>query len=383
MKILVLLVGGNPISNYGITKHSLQNDKNHKILPKFDKIALVYTDSSKQNADNFKKLLSSQVSFIDINIKDKARSLGDVEKIIKSNLENEEIDFIHLNYTGGTKSMSIGAYLAVDSLDVKEKVFSDIGMDKKLYLKRGDVYPENGTIIDTIEIRIDEILALNNINATYSKEYSKFYNKEFARFLLDKSINDVESFFKNLWDKDFKELKGMDWKSSLKEAKINFDLNEISNKKLQKLQKFIKGLWLEDYLFDFLTKYKKEINFDDVVMNLEKKDENNKTLVEMDIVLTKGYDVYLFSCSTGYKKGDIKHKALEAYKRSEDIGGIGAKSITVSLADKKTIKAIYKDDIDTYIGKNKPDLIGREELENEELLLQRLKEIIKWKDISN
>jgi hypothetical protein len=381
MKILAVIIGGNSIANYGIIKHSLNSDENNKILPKVDKVALIYTNGTKKNAESFKKLLNKEVEFIDIDLKDKERSLKDVKKIVATKLnEYENIEFIHLNYTGGTKSMSIGTFLAIDNFDnVKNKIFSDIGFDKKLYLKRGEVYPENGTIIDNLDIKIDEILKLSDNNKkieyNYDNKFSEFYNKEFAKFLLNKSLKDEKEFFEKVWDKNFKELKLMNWKLSLTDAPINFDLETISNKKLEKLQKFIRGFWLEDYLFEFLNENRKKINFDNIVMNLEKK-ENKKSLVEIDIVLSKGYDLYLFSCTTSYKKSDVKGKVFEAYKRSEDLGGIGAKSVVVSLADENTIKQIDNDDSYTYVGKKRPELIGKEELLDEEKLLNKLKEII-------
>jgi hypothetical protein len=385
MKILAVIIGGNSIANYGIIKHSLNSDENNKILPKVDKVALIYTNGTKKTAESFKKLLNKEVEFIDIDLKDKERSLKDVEKIVAKKLnEYENIEFIHLNYTGGTKSMAIGTFLAIDNFDnVKNKIFSDIGFDKKLYLKRGEVYPENGRIIDNLDIKIDEILKLSdkkysellNIEYNYDNKFSEFYNKEFAKFLLNKSLKNEKEFFEKVWDKNFKELKLMNWKLSLTDAPINFDLETISNKKLERLQKFIKGLWLEDYLFEFLNENRKKINFDNIVMNLEKK-ENKKSLVEIDIVLSKGYDLYLFSCTTGYKKPNVKGKVFEAYKRSEDLGGIGAKSVVVSLADENTIKQIYNDDSYTYVGKKSPELIGKEELLDEEKLLNKLKEII-------
>lgn len=377
MKILVTIVGGNPIANYGIIKHSLNNDKNHPDLPNFDKVALIYSNDTKGKAENFKNLLK-EIEFIDIDIKDYARSVSDIEKIVKDTLKNYDIDFIHLNYTGGTKSMSIGAFLAVNDLDIKEKVFSDIDMkEKKLYLKKGEIYPENGNIIDNIKMQIDEILRLNSFDKfNYKTELSEFYNEKFAKFLLDKCLNDEKNFYKDLWDKNFKELKKMNWKKSLENAPIHFDINSLSNKKLEKLQKFIKGLWLENYVFDFLNKNKKNIGFDNCVINLEIIKEKN-TQTEIDIAVNKGYDLYIFSCTTGYKKNDVKQKAFEAYKRSEDLGGIGAKAVTVSLATKETIEKIKEDDIKTYTGRNKPDLIGREELLDENKLLNKLKEIIR------
>jgi len=373
MKILILIIGGNPISNYGIIKRSLLNDKDDSILPKVDKVALIYTEQTKKSADNFKTLFK-EVEFIDINIKDKARSLKDIEQIVKSTLKKEKITFLHLNYTGGTKSMSIGAYLAANSLNVEHKIFSDIGMDKKLYLKRGDVYPRNGTIIDNLTIKVEEILKLNGINASFKTKNSEFYSREFAKFLMDKSINDVKKFFEDLWDKDFKELKELNWSKSLKNAPINSD--NISNKKLKPLQKFIKGLWLEEYLFDILSEYKKEIGFDDIAINLEIKD-NNQTQVEIDLVLTKGYDVYIFSCTTAAKKGVIKQKAFEANLRAEQLGGIGAKPVLVSLADSDTLYDLVEKDMKFYIGKRKFEALGKSEIEDKDKLLNRLKEIIK------
>jgi len=94
----------------------------------------------------------------------------------------------------------------------------------------------------------------------------------------------------------------------------------------------------------------------------------------VDIVATKGYNVYLFSCTTAYKKNIVKTKFFEAEKRATQIGGIGAKAVLVSLYDDSKIE---EDDMKTYVGRAKVSSIKRTELLDKVLLEDKLKEIFR------
>ena len=66
------------------------------------------------------------VNFLDVDIKDKARDINVIETQVAKSLDNLELNSIHLNYTGGTKSMGIGAFLSVEKHKSQKKYFTDI-----------------------------------------------------------------------------------------------------------------------------------------------------------------------------------------------------------------------------------------------------------------
>jgi hypothetical protein len=372
MKLLMLLIGGNPIANYALIKFF--KDYNGDKLFKFDKVMLIFTKQTEQNAKNIKELISD-VDYIDVDVDNNERNLNLIKEEIKKKLEFNKIEKIHLNYTGATKSMSIGAYLAVEEYEFKEKFFSDIHpATYKIYLKRGEIFPENNSLADSIKMNIDEFCLLHGaILENKKEENSVFFSDTFVDFLLEK-VEQVEhnNNFLNFWKQDFKNLKSSgEWKEKLKNYPIKFDSN-LSNKQLEKLQKFIKGIFLEEYIFNFLKERQEIFNFDDIAWNVEIKNKRAKRF-ELDVVVTKGYTVYVISCTID-KKAYIKQKAFEANVRAEQIGGIGAKPILISCAETETVNKT-KDEMINYVGKNSFEIAGIQELKDKKKLHEFFKKI--------
>ncbi|MEO1927843.1 MAG: hypothetical protein ABGX26_04065 [Nautiliaceae bacterium] len=190
---------------------------------------LVYTKDTSENAENLKKLLDMEIK--DVFVEDVKENYLKVSELLLKELNNFEIEKIFLDYTGGLKSMSLGAFLAVEKLNLLEeqKYISYVYFDRqenksKIIFKRGDVYELNEPLsIDEIA-KIHGYFDLNN----YKTQNSEFFSIDSVLWLLEKVKDEEEEFFENLWDKDLKDLKKMDWKNSLISSPINSD---ISNKR--------------------------------------------------------------------------------------------------------------------------------------------------------
>ena len=124
MRLLILLIGGNPIANFALIKYF--KNSNDMTIPSFDRVVLIYTKQTFNLAENIKSL-NEDVSFIDIYLEENERKLNEITEIISKKLESiDKISAIHLNYTGGTKSMSIGAFLAVRNYNENAtKIYSE------------------------------------------------------------------------------------------------------------------------------------------------------------------------------------------------------------------------------------------------------------------
>jgi len=372
--ILMLLIGGNSIANYALIEYF--KDRGDDTVPSCDKVVLIYTRKTKSIAENIKKL-QSDVKFLDINLEDEYRNLNKIKEIIIDSLKQyDEIKSIHLNYTGGTKPMSIGAFLAVTELEVDEKIYSDISPDDyKLTLKKGIVYPQEGSLLDNVNIEIKEFYLLNNLEEPkYKNENSEIYSEEFCKFLLEKCLYCEKEFFEELWDK--KKAYQLNWRESLEGKFIDLDKYD-SKKSFKKLQKFIRGEWLEEYLFATLCEIKDVINFTDIAWNIEAKNRFKQDF-ELDVLVTKGYNIYVFSCTTD-REAHIKQKAFEANLRAEQVGGIGAKPILVSLADNSGVEKV-KNEMQLYVGKKRFDAIGAEEIKDKNKLKDKLKKVFDFGD---
>jgi len=366
MNLLVLLIGDNHNFLYGLIDYFTKENKFFKC----NKVLLVYTARTESIFNNIKNFFKVDIEGIDLG--NEVRNIEKTEKLILEKLEELSPQKVHLNYTGGTKSMGIGAFLAVDKYECEDKIFSDMDFSKKIYLKRGEIFPEKGTFENLVHFKIKDLLTLEGLKlSSFKNENSEFFNEEFVKFLFDKLDNEEKEFFENLWDKNFKELKKLEWKKSLEDV---FDTN-ISNKKLEKLQKFIKGTFLEEYLFYILKKYQNELGLDDILWNVEILNKE-KALFELDVLVSKGYTIYGFSVTTDKDKKLIKQKTFEVDKRVEEIIGIGGKFIIVGYGDEKEMEKVRKE-IGDKRNRGGYDVIGRDELLDEKKLTEKLRGIFK------
>ena len=364
MNLLILLIGGNPIANYALIEYFNQNGD--ITIPKCDKVLLIHTNFSEDMAENIKKLKSS-VDFELLNLEDRENSLKYIQNSILKKLNSiESIDSIHLNYTGGRKPMSLGAYLAVDEYKKCHKIYSDISPKTyKLTLFDGSSYPLEGSISSNIDISIKDFYTLHGLkDIKFQKENSEFYSEEFCMFLLEQNTNNEKEFYEKLWD--LNSIKELAWRESIKE----FIKEDISNKKLSKLQKFIRGNWLEEYLFVTLEEIKHQIGITDLAWSVEAKHKGKD--FEVDVVAIVGYKSFVFSCTTD-KKAHIKQKAFEAIIRSRQLGGIGSKTILVSLTDKEGVEGVKQD---SYTERSF-EALGIEDIGDKTKFKQRLEKIFK------
>ena len=356
MKLLVLLIGDNNISNYTLIKFLQKKHFN------FDKVMLIVTDKTAKSANNLKII---DKEFIVLNIEEEKGNIYKVKEKILNKLNTLKVKEIFLDFTGGLKTMSIGAYLAVNDFEVDKKYFSYV-----LY-ERGKSF----LIINDDEFELNENLSIKEIanvhgikELVYKTENSEFYSDEFVLWLLDKVQNKEKEFFEDLWDR--KDLKKLNWRESLKEAPIKFDIN-LSNKKLKKLQSFITGDFLEEYIFKCLNEIKEESEIYEIVWSLK---NGKDAKFEVDVVASKNNNLYLFSCTTDKKKGIVKNKGFEAKERATQIGGKNAKAIIVSCISEDS-KSALEDDLKEKKGGVSPEVIVYEELIDKEDLKNRLKGI--------
>lgn len=371
MNLLVLLVGGNPIANYALIEYFKNNGDER--IPKYDSIMLIYTSQTEKVTQNIESL-KDDVSFININLESNESNLRYIKKIVLNKLNSlENINSIHLNYTGGRKPMSLGAFLTINEFTRScKKIYTDINPNNyKLTLEDGNTYLKGDeTISSKLNIPIIDFYQLHGLTKPeYKTKISDFYSEEFCMFLLDKCENSEKEFYVDLWDQ--KNIRNLDWKKSLPE----YIDKKISNNQLKSLQKFIKGIWLEEYLFSILNEIKEECNITDIAYNVEAENRNKK--FEVDVIAISGYKSFVFSCTTGYKARDIKQKAFEVDKKAEQLAGRGSNSIVVCLA-----KDIEKND--SGITGLKSDMkhieksfnaIGIEDIKDKKIFKTKLKEI--------
>ncbi len=435
---LVLLVGTNPLPNYVVAKYFLKNNKNLK------KIWLLHSETrvdigqegTKWLAENIKEVLTEE--FNQKGLKFNYCSLSNVssaketrnninEKLIK-NLSNESN--VHLNYTGGTKTMAVHSHRVLRE-NLKNVSFSYL--DVRTFSLKDD---EKGNITEDlrekINISLENLMKLHGyernkkasanywdhwkptletfkqlIGCDKLQNYLKWKNDElrpiFYRFGKFLSWQDFQrsygsSSFKNSLNNDLRALlstipgenKFFDEKWEIK-ININNE-NEYKRRCKETIEGFLDGKWLEGYVY-MILKQKTEKEFSRRNIPIEanwyiKKTKGKKTF-ELDVILINGYQVCGISCTTSNYESRCKSKGFEVLHRVNQIGGEEAKAILITcLPKEKTgkegekIKTVEEMDSDlkTITGSDDEKLLvlGIDDLK-EDKVWKKIKGFV-WKD---
>jgi len=426
--ILILLVGGNPLPNYVVMDYLLGGERNDsEVLPKPNRIILVHSTDTSYLADVLKaKIKLDNTEKLDIEEAERdgmciMKKISDKLNFHKNNLG---IASLHLNYTGGTKPMAVFGCMAVDEFcrdnNINNKILSDLDPDKFIikvaHNRNGHSYPDIGNLLGKVNLSVKDIFELHNMkiekegsdSLTFSDDLLNF--NDFVKEAVPKF--DVNNLRTEWFDKVRNEIRGK-W-NKLKE--FNFSSYEENNKKYESITsefpslinffendkfkeslgkkigenflEFFTGKWLEDYVLLTLKnlKEKNEISICDLQKGVEASNKGVRT--EIDVIAMKGYQMFLFTCTTSQKIGLVKEKAFEGLYRAEQLGGEHAKVISVSLMsnrhtcekDKDSNIETLKKDLSEFRASKKCHCIGFDEISGEingkQTLSKKFKEII-------
>ena len=319
MNLLILSIGSNPMPNFITAKYLLGQNEIGEIP---DTVLFVFSSHTEKFKNAIIKQLESDVQIELISLEDKTREFDYIkEKVLKKLEELNNIESIHLNYTGGTKPMAVGILSAVEKFNCKNTIYSDLSPDKfKLTLRNGNEFPTRKNIRDFVKINVEDIYALHDLNKpALNRDKSKWYSDKFIDFLINKNLEHINKnrseFFDEYWSLYPGHAKETKNRSQLKKEiqyeKIIADINEETelnkNKKckkttdfftaeLKKMREFMKnsiadfknpcsddelnsikgfvcGTWLEEYLFSVLTEIKHDCKITDLAWNVEIKNK--------------------------------------------------------------------------------------------------------------
>ncbi|ORX23355.1 hypothetical protein BVF91_07465 [Thermoanaerobacterium sp. PSU-2] len=419
MNVFIALIGSNPLPIYAVLNYLLNDSReDKKELPCPDIALCVHSEDTCKYFENIKKLIGNKLKFEQINLGFYERDPKTIKEQIKKKLSslNEEnskkdtIESIHLNYTGGTKVMSVISYNEVKNYCKNnniECVFSDLDpkTNKINVIVNDDIevkkYPFDGDLRDYIKVKAPTLFKLHNMEVNESElgdelYFSKIDIDEFSEKAL-KLLNKNDRDFKNAYDllsqeiskykleygydvKKIKENTGC--KKSFGKLKEIFgdiipykDLESAPNPQVGNLCEFLTGKWLEDYILCHLRNIKNDVKVDNLYKSVRVRYNNRPC--EIDVIAIKGYCTYLFSCTISQRIKIIKEKAFEAIYRANQLAGEHAKVIVVSpISSDKSKKdnnlEELKKDLSSFDAINNKkveylsidDLIDTEKLEN-------------------
>ena|GEM_PF-4995276 len=94
---------------------------------------------------------------------------------------------------------------------------------------------------------------------------------------------------------------------------------------------FFHGKWLEGWLHHRLTSLVRDDFRGKIERNVVVEPSTVGSTAELDVVLTYGYQLFVFSCTTSQSLGLVKSKGFEVRQRAAQFGGDEARAILVSL----------------------------------------------------
>jgi hypothetical protein len=276
---------------------------------------------------------------------------------------------VGLNYTGGTKAMSVHAYRAVESWCEDSDcaaTFSYLDASKLQMIFDPEDFgsgqlPRKESVGLVLQIKLEELIYLHDwehnrekassvptlpttaslISNTVSKESRLFKWKQWVNNFQRGNLDDAGT-----WPEDT-EIKGI--LDALREELQTCQMG-LSD---QELRYWIQGKWLEDVVLSTLKAQSSALTIHECVKNLE----TIKPKFELDVAAMRGYQLFAFSCDVKSRskpsddlhkhKADLKKKLFEVFVRARQLGGDEARVALVCLyEDPEGLEHEMKRDVD-------------------------------------
>lgn len=355
---LVLLVGSNPLPNAVASR---------LLVEEGGRITLVHSKGTAKIADNLERWIkaSNQGSSPEVDKSEVDESSpAAIYNGVKQALDNRQRTSVGLNYTGGTKVMAVHAYRAVQEWAEEHNtspVFSYLdARTLEMVFERVGTCPDQIPVGRSIELQIMDLLRLHGwvVKSPYNCE--PFLPESAAA--LAQVFTDCNCL--TPWrDWLYCQLRckarrddGKAWKSKTQLAQVHLELPQSDCLKLfseklrselglppdalsirlskealgqdpEKLCEWLDGVWLESYVLTIVKSLQDDLSLSDFAQSVKTKNPQ----FEVDVVAVRGYQLFVFSCSTGTEKGQLKLKLFEAYVRARQLGGDEARVALVCL----------------------------------------------------
>lgn len=388
-KTLVLLIGTNPLPNYVVAMNYLSGNSDYT-----NELICIYSDaqqkqsSTKQYADKLTEVLSLElkkpVSFIPIdleNISSRELIQNSLEKYYSNNLIGKNM---HLNYTGGTKTMAVHVYnyfyekfdeMEFSYLDARDNILHwhkknnekdekplpdisnkfGISLENLLKLHNHRFYNKfDENDISFIPAKncfteFDDILTATKYNYLQLNTIKKFlhnYNKKTKKYLLE--INTFQKYKDYYNSTDFKAKLTQYIKIVTKLKYLTLDNIEFINLNKLTFEKtvypsidYFKGdKYFEHLCYTALEQAINEYNQSNGIkiteygtsiecIKIPKASNETVKNFELDAYFLKGIQFFGISCTTSDVRSTIKSKGFEIIHRSKQIGGEEARAVMI------------------------------------------------------
>jgi Domain of unknown function (DUF1887) len=381
---LILLIGENPLPNFVAA--------NLLLLPE-GTVHLAHTNGTKRQAEQLYKVLNNKninCSYLPLGNSESNSSV--IQERINERIKKMNGD-IGLHYTGGTKPMAVHTYLSLKKYN-EDVCFSYLDSSHlELCIDQSSSDPQRFKIKpEMLTLTVHELMELHGWEARESmnkplhvqaaEAFQRFYQVKSAAYAW-RGWCDLNKNGKN-WKNDQKskviDISGSSKDTNILENRINiikhckimealecldvkdsFCIENIRKfmrfEDAQQVRDWIDGKWLEHYVLDKVQQISEEMRINDSLASVKVNNSlNSDADFEIDILFTRGYQLFAISCTTSRSKSLCKHKLFEAYIRARQLGGAEARVALVCYADKSHTGVLKKEVLNTFTPINaKPD----------------------------
>ncbi|MCA9941320.1 MAG: hypothetical protein KC418_21915 [Anaerolineales bacterium] len=366
---LFLLVGGNPLPNAVAGK---------LLLREGGTIVLVHSNDTAAVAGRLAAWLEMQgVQHISYAPVPEADALK-IRNGVREKMPGDSQKSVGLHYTGGTKAMAVHAYRAVADWAKEQK---STPVYSYLDARTLRLCFDNGIsryVGNSVSVKLAQLLTLHNwelgqaLTHNPMPETTQAIMNHWQAFNFVKPDNFNQSAFGkwqqhvnsrcilNRKPKSEEELQKTELK--MPDADILAALNEslckdlgleptvrvfplakgkeVGFQQLRSFAQFFDSGWFEFHVLNTLEQIKENLGLTAIFANVvaSHKEAKSSQQTELDVVVIRGYQLFLFSCSVANPEAAgnrslLKHKLFEAYIRAKQLGGDEACAALVCFAD--------------------------------------------------
>jgi hypothetical protein len=393
---LFLLMGGNALPNYVAAR---------TLLKPRGKAYLIHTGFSELQTKRIAELLTDQsdlqpAQLIDLKLgQAEASVIRQAIQAIAQNLEGR----VGLNYTGGTKAMSVYAHRTLSEL-YPEAVFSYLDSNTlemmiddeamashrlKIRLKlsfeqlfrlhglewRSDRPPLHQPIHPVAASELVKLFAKESLRKNWRKwcrdelwqncknAYDSWLEEQQLAQLPALSLQGLHPDFQKLLEQNFG---AMQQHLSLQATK-NYGFHQQKFQSMTQVCEWLSGIWLEHYVLQQVQHIATKCQIHESRMSFRMQDPTeqnrrwNKFEFESDVAFMRHYQLFMLSCTSTERRSLCKQKLIEANTRAQQLGGIEAR---VALVCARTDTDSLRKELEVATRNRKIAVFGRQDWTN-------------------
>jgi hypothetical protein len=385
---LFLLIGGNALPNCVAALELLRSNGT---------AYLIHTQFSKAQADRLANVLRDRPDLKPAKLIDLGDSQAEAFAIrqqiqpIAKTLTGK----IGLNYTGGTKAMSVHAYRVIADLH-PTAVFSYLDSNTLEMMIDDDLAPSPRYKIP-LKLSFEQLFRLHGlqwrqdcpplkapVDAIAATQLARLYQAlNLGRAWRNWCNQELRQKCQTAYDRWNDEsrlaqlpplsLRGMPFplqqllqqhfgaeaqKLSLQTARSNFPT-------ITRLCEWLDGIWLEDYVLQQVQHIQAALDIHECRMSFRMQDPSDRTArfdkFEFDVAFMRHYQLFALSCTTSESRKLCKQKLIEANTRAQQLGGIEAR---VALVCARSDTESLRKELEVATRNRKIAVFGRQDWAN-------------------